>query len=297
MLTHGYGKFLRLFEDKIKFSDPIGLGKELSLYLAVLGEFIAPIFIIIGLKTRFFSIFPIITMYVAAFISHAGDPFSRKEKAILFFLGFIIVFICGPGKYSLDFKIKNRIWFKFFFYQTHFEKKSKYFINYLYLPSEKWYFMYAIVEIAGQQFKVEKDQKLFVHRLNEKEGSKVLFDNVLLLDDGKKIDIGTPIINSASVEAKVINHLKGDKLIVFKKKRRKGYKTKNGHRQFLTELLIEKINEKKTTKAATKKTVEKTDIDSEKKSVNSKSKVKNPSTDKKVKNISKKTVSKKNVQK
>ena len=72
MLTHGYGKFLRLFEDKIKFSDPIGLGKELSLYLAVLGEFIAPIFIIIGLKTRFFSIFPIITMYVAAFISHAG---------------------------------------------------------------------------------------------------------------------------------------------------------------------------------------------------------------------------------
>ena len=157
--------------------------------------------------------------------------------------------------------------------------------------------MYAIVEIAGQQFKVEKNQKLFVHRLNEKEGSKVLFDNVLLLDDGKKIDIGTPIINSASVEAKVINHLKGDKLIVFKKKRRKGYKTKNGHRQFLTELLIEKINEKKTTKAATKKTVERTGIDSEKKSVNSKSKVKNPSTDKKVKNISKKTVSKRNIKK
>ena len=157
--------------------------------------------------------------------------------------------------------------------------------------------MYAIVEIAGQQFKVEKNQKLFVHRLNEKEGSKVLFDNVLLLDDGKKIDIGTPIINSASVEAKVINHLKGDKLIVFKKKRRKGYKTKNGHRQFLTELLIEKINEKKTTKAATKKTVERTGIDSEKKSVNSKSKVKNPFTDKKVKNISKKTVSKRNIKK
>ena len=97
MLTHGYGKFLRLFEDKIKFSDPIGLGKELSLYLAVLGEFIAPIFII-GLKTRFFSIFPIITMYVAAFISHAGDPFSRKEKAILFFLGFIVVLVCGHKK-------------------------------------------------------------------------------------------------------------------------------------------------------------------------------------------------------
>ncbi|MBJ25262.1 MAG: 50S ribosomal protein L21 [Flavobacteriaceae bacterium] len=157
--------------------------------------------------------------------------------------------------------------------------------------------MYAIVEIAGQQFKVEKNQKLFVHRLNQKEGSKVSFDNVLLLDDGKKIDIGTPVINSASVEAKVINHLKGDKVIVFKKKRRKGYKTKNGHRQFLTELLIEKINEKKTTKAATKKTTRKTEIDSEKKSVKLKSKAKKPVTAKKVKNISEKTVSKKNVQK
>ena len=78
--------------------------------------------------------------------------------------------------------------------------------------------MYVIVEIAGQQFKVEKDKKLFVHRLNEKEGSKVSFDNVLLLDDGKKINIGTPIITSASVEAKVLNHLKSDKIIVFKKK-------------------------------------------------------------------------------
>ncbi len=109
MLTHGYGKFLRLFEDKIRFSDPIGLGKEISLYLVVLGEFIAPIFIIIGLRTRFFSIFPIITMYVAAFISHVDDPFSRKEKAILFLLGFIIVLLCGPGKYSIDYSLKNRI--------------------------------------------------------------------------------------------------------------------------------------------------------------------------------------------
>ena len=157
--------------------------------------------------------------------------------------------------------------------------------------------MYAIVEIAGQQFKVQKNQKLFVHRLNEKEGSKVSFDNVLLLDDGKKIDIGTPVINSASVEAKVINHLKGDKVIVFKKKRRKGYKTKNGHRQFLTELLIEKINEKKTTKAATKKTTQKTDLESEKKPVKLKSKAKKPVTAKKVKNISKKAVSKKNIKK
>ncbi len=157
--------------------------------------------------------------------------------------------------------------------------------------------MYAIVEIAGQQFKVEKNQKLFVHRLNEKEGSKVSFDNVLLLDDGKKIDIGTPVINSASVEAKVINHLKGDKVIVFKKKRRKGYKTKNGHRQFLTELLIEKINEKKANKAATIKTARKTVIDIEKKPVKLKSKAKKPVTAKKVKNISEKTVSKKNVKK
>ena len=157
--------------------------------------------------------------------------------------------------------------------------------------------MYSIVEIAGQQFKVEKDQKLFVHRLNEKEGSKVLFDNVLLLDDGKKIDIGTPKINSASVEAKVINHLKGDKLIVFKKKRRKGYKTKNGHRQLLTELLIEKINEKKTTKAGTKKTVATTNIDSEKNPLKSKSKAKKSITSKKVKNISKKAVTKKNIKK
>ena len=116
--------------------------------------------------------------------------------------------------------------------------------------------MYAIVEIAGQQFKVEKNKKLFVHRLNEKEGSKVLLDNVLLLDDGKKINIGTPVINSATVEAKVISHLKGDKVIVFKKKRRKGYKTKNGHRQFLTELLIEKINDKMVSKSATKNTTQ-----------------------------------------
>ena len=102
--------------------------------------------------------------------------------------------------------------------------------------------MYAIVEIAGQQFKVAKDQKLFVHRLADKEGSKVTFDKVFLLDDGKKVSIGAPAITGASVNAKVISHLKGDKVIVFKKKRRKGYRVKNGHRQALTELVIEKIN-------------------------------------------------------
>ena len=101
--------------------------------------------------------------------------------------------------------------------------------------------MYAIVEIAGQQFKVAKDQKLFVHRLQDKEGSKVSFDKVYLLDDGKKVTVGAPAISGAAVEAKVVGHLKGDKVIVFKKKRRKGYRVKNGHRQVLTELMVEKI--------------------------------------------------------
>ncbi|WP_340077228.1 50S ribosomal protein L21 [Leptobacterium sp. I13] len=101
--------------------------------------------------------------------------------------------------------------------------------------------MYAIVEIAGQQFKVAKDQKVYVHRLSNDEGSKVSFDNVLLLDDAGKVTIGAPAIDGAAVEAKVVKHLKGDKVIVFKKKRRKGYRVKNGHRQYLTELLIESI--------------------------------------------------------
>ena len=101
--------------------------------------------------------------------------------------------------------------------------------------------MYAIVEIAGQQFKVAKDQKLFVHRLQDKEGSKVSFDKVYLLDDGKKVTVGAPAISGAAVEVKVVSHLKGDKVIVFKKKRRKGYRVKNGHRQALTELMVEKI--------------------------------------------------------
>ena len=101
--------------------------------------------------------------------------------------------------------------------------------------------MYAIVEIAGQQFKVVQDQKLFVHRLADKEGAKVSFDKVYLLDDGKKVTLGAPAIAGASVEAKVVSHLKGDKVIVFKKKRRKGYRVKNGHRQALTELVIESI--------------------------------------------------------
>ena len=115
--------------------------------------------------------------------------------------------------------------------------------------------MYAIVEIAGQQFKVAKDQKVFVHRLEEKEGSKVSFDKVLLLDDGK-VTIGAPVIENAVVTAKVLSHLKGDKVIVFKKKRRKGFKKKNGHRQYLSEIQIEGISTKAPAKKAAAKTEE-----------------------------------------
>ena len=104
--------------------------------------------------------------------------------------------------------------------------------------------MYAIVEIGGKQVKVEKDQKVFVNRLEGKEGSKVTFDNILLLDNSGKVILGTPSIKGAAVEAKILKHLKDDKVIVFKKKRRKGYKVKNGHRQFLTEIMVEKILEK-----------------------------------------------------
>ncbi|MGE4346092.1 MAG: 50S ribosomal protein L21 [Flavobacteriaceae bacterium] len=101
--------------------------------------------------------------------------------------------------------------------------------------------MYAIVEIAGQQFKVSKDQKVFVHRLDTEEGKNVSFSKVLLLDNNGTITLGAPAIEGASVEAKVLQHLKGDKVIVFKKKRRKGYKKKNGHRQALTQIEIVSI--------------------------------------------------------
>ncbi|MRT16180.1 50S ribosomal protein L21 [Vitellibacter sp. q18] len=101
--------------------------------------------------------------------------------------------------------------------------------------------MYAIVEIAGQQIKVAKDQKVFVNRLSVEEGKKVSFDNVLLIGDGDKITIGAPAIDGAQIGAKVVKHLKGDKVIVFKKKRRKGFRKKNGHRQYLSEIVIESI--------------------------------------------------------
>jgi large subunit ribosomal protein L21 len=113
--------------------------------------------------------------------------------------------------------------------------------------------MYAIVEIAGQQFKVEKDQQLFVHRLEGKEGAKVSFDNVLLIDDKGKVNVGAPVIAGANVSATIVEHLKDDKVIVFKKKRRKGYKVKNGHRQYLTKIQIEGISEKGGAKPVAKK--------------------------------------------
>jgi len=101
--------------------------------------------------------------------------------------------------------------------------------------------MYAIVEIAGQQFKVAKDQKVFVHRLPSEEGQEVSFDKVLLIGNGDEVTVGAPAIKGAQVGAKVLRHLKGDKVIVFKKKRRKGYRVKRGHRQLLTEIVVENI--------------------------------------------------------
>ena len=102
--------------------------------------------------------------------------------------------------------------------------------------------MYAIVDIAGQQFKVQKDMKVYVHRLEGAVDSKVSFDQVLLVDNNGKVSVGAPVISGAKVTAKILNHLKGDKVIVFKKKRRKGYQKLNGHRQALTQIQIESIN-------------------------------------------------------
>ena len=101
--------------------------------------------------------------------------------------------------------------------------------------------MYAIVEIAGHQYKVQQDQRLYVNRLQHKEGAKVSFDQVLLVDDGSKVSVGAPAVPGAAVSATVERHLKGDKVLVFKKKRRKGYQKLNGFRPSLTELVIKGI--------------------------------------------------------
>ena len=123
--------------------------------------------------------------------------------------------------------------------------------------------MFAVVDILGQQFKVFEKTDIFVHRLDQKEGSTVNFDKIYLFYDGKKTFIGSPLVNNISVKAKILKHLKGDKVIVFKKKRRKGYKVKNGHRQSLTKISIQSIlhnvstskevDKKKITKKSLKK--------------------------------------------
>lgn len=101
--------------------------------------------------------------------------------------------------------------------------------------------MYVIVEIAGQQFKVEKGKKIFVHRLEQEEGSALEFEKVLLVDNEGKVKVGTPVVDKAKVTATVLQHVKGDKVIVFKKKRRKGYRVKNGHRQYFSQIEITEI--------------------------------------------------------
>lgn len=125
--------------------------------------------------------------------------------------------------------------------------------------------MYAIVEIAGQQFKVEEGKKIFVHRLEAEEGNQLVFDKVLLMDDGSNVTIGNPVITDVVIEGKILDHVRGEKVIVFKKKRKKGYRVKNGHRQNFTQVEIVSINangksdnsEKK--KTASKKAVKETE--------------------------------------
>lgn len=102
--------------------------------------------------------------------------------------------------------------------------------------------MYAIVNIQGQQFKVEQDQEIYVHRLSNDEGESIETGEVLLVDNEGSVQVGSPLVDGASVKFKVLSHLKGDKVIVFKKKRRKGYRVKNGHRQHFSKIQIEGIN-------------------------------------------------------
>lgn len=116
--------------------------------------------------------------------------------------------------------------------------------------------MYAIVEIAGHQYKVQKDQQVFVNRLDAKEGAKIKFDKVLLTDKDGDVTVGAPAINGLAVHATVERHLKGDKILIFKKKRRKGYQKLNGFRPYLTEIRITDIKKAAAKKAAPKKEAE-----------------------------------------
>jgi large subunit ribosomal protein L21 len=101
--------------------------------------------------------------------------------------------------------------------------------------------MYAIVDIAGQQYKVAKDQYVYAPKMEGETGTAVSFDKVLLMDSGKGVEVGAPLIKGAKVSGKILEHVKGDKVIIFKKKRRKGYAVKNGHRQQYTKIQIESI--------------------------------------------------------
>ena len=143
--------------------------------------------------------------------------------------------------------------------------------------------MFAVVEILGQQFKVEKNQKLIVNKLDKKEGSKISFNNVLLVDNGNDLTLGTPILSNYSIDAKITKHLRGEKVIVFKKKRRKGYRVKNGHKQHLSEIIIESISQ---TSGLIKKSKDKTKISNE-----SKPKTVNPKPIKNNLNLKTKTLS------
>ena len=101
--------------------------------------------------------------------------------------------------------------------------------------------MYVIVDIQGQQFKVKQDQKLFVHRINADQGSEVEFEKVMLIDNEGTITVGTPVVEGAKVVVEILSHLKGDKVLVFKKKRRKGHRKLNGHRQQFSEVRVKEI--------------------------------------------------------
>lgn len=116
--------------------------------------------------------------------------------------------------------------------------------------------MYAIVDIAGQQFKVEKDQKIYVHQLDGEEGSKIDFDKILLTENDGKVLVGTPMVENMVVKATILSHLRGETVKVFKKKRRKGYQKLNGHRQYFTQIQIDSIAEGKA-EAKPEKRVEK----------------------------------------
>jgi large subunit ribosomal protein L21 len=101
--------------------------------------------------------------------------------------------------------------------------------------------MYAIVDIAGQQFKVEAGKKIYVHRLQDEVGASISFEKVLLTDNEGVVKVGAPYVEGSVVKATVLDHVKGNKVLVFKKKRRKGYQKMNGHRQCLTQIQIESI--------------------------------------------------------